>query len=224
MAAADRAGTPVVYMATMDRGFMLELRRRAAESGFGPEDNLEGADTMGEPSERITTEVDVSDWVDAKRAAMRAHASQITEDSFFLSMPDDLFAEVWGQEWFIRVRPEPVGLGDGHREGGAGAGGRRSAGGWRHVDGVGPVTAHKVLRVHGGRLVTAERRVELEDELDALAAQGYTLVNSFAVDDNVYLVLTADGRARPDDGRSCLVLTTDGRATESGPVPVQYSV
>jgi len=118
MAAADRAGTPVVYMTTMDRGFMLELRRRAAESEFGPEDNLDGADTMGEPSERITTEIDVSSYVGAKREAMRAHASQITEESFFLAMPEDLFAEVWGQEWYIRVRPEPVGLGDGTREGG----------------------------------------------------------------------------------------------------------
>ena len=118
MAAAERAGTPVVYMTTMDRGFMLELRRRVAESEFGPEDNLEGADTMGEPSERITTEVDVRSYVEAKREAMRAHASQIGEESFFLSMPDDLFTEVWGQEWFIRVRPEPVGLGDGTREGG----------------------------------------------------------------------------------------------------------
>ncbi len=118
MAAADRAATPVVYMATMDRGFMLELRRRAAESGVGPDDNLEGADTMGEPSERITTELDVTPWVATKRAAMRAHASQIGEDSFFLSMPDDVFESVWGQEWFIRVRPEPEGLGAGVREGG----------------------------------------------------------------------------------------------------------
>ena len=53
------------------------------------------------------------------------------------------------------------------------------------------MTKHKVLRVHGGRLVVAERRVELEGELDALAAQGRTLTDSFAVDDNVYLVLTA---------------------------------
>jgi len=54
------------------------------------------------------------------------------------------------------------------------------------------MTTHKVLRVHGGRLVVAERRVELEAELDALAADGYTLVNSFAVDDNVYLVMASD--------------------------------
>jgi len=117
MAAAVLAGTPVVYMATMDRGFMLELRKRAAELDFGVDDDeLEGADTMGEPSERITTELDVSPWVETKRAAMRAHGSQIAEDSFFLSMPDDVFAQVWGQEWFIRVRPEPVGLGNGNRE------------------------------------------------------------------------------------------------------------
>jgi len=49
-----------------------------------------------------------------------------------------------------------------------------------------------VLRVHGGRLVTAERRVELEGGLDALAVQGFALVDTFALDDNVYLVLTAD--------------------------------
>ena len=36
---------------------------------------------------------------------MRAHASQIPETSFFLSMPDEIFSMVWGREWFIRVRP-----------------------------------------------------------------------------------------------------------------------
>ncbi len=50
-------------------------------------------------------------------------------------------------------------------------------------------TAHRVLRVHGGRLVVAERRLELERELDAAAADGFAMVGSFTVDDNVYLVL-----------------------------------
>ena len=116
MAAAVLAGTPVVYLATMDRDFMREMRRRALEAELASEDELEGADTMGEPAVRITTEVDVTPWVATKRAAMAAHASQISEESFFLSMPEDVFADVWGQEWFIRVRPEPVGLGDGVRE------------------------------------------------------------------------------------------------------------
>jgi hypothetical protein len=50
-------------------------------------------------------------------------------------------------------------------------------------------TKHRVLRVHGGRLVVDERRLELEVGLDDAAADGFELVNSFSVDDNVYLVL-----------------------------------
>ena len=53
---------------------------------------------------------------------------------------------------------------------------------------------HRVLRVHGGRLVVGERRLELEAELDAAAAEGYVLANSFTVDDNVYLVMVHDDR------------------------------
>jgi hypothetical protein len=52
---------------------------------------------------------------------------------------------------------------------------------------------HRVLRVHGGRLVVAERRLDLESELDTAAADGFELVDSFTVDDNVYLVLRHHG-------------------------------
>jgi hypothetical protein len=52
--------------------------------------------------------------------------------------------------------------------------------------------SHRVLRVHGGRLVVAERRAELESELDSAAAEGFAVVETFAVDDNVYLVLRRD--------------------------------
>jgi hypothetical protein len=53
-------------------------------------------------------------------------------------------------------------------------------------------SVHRVLRVHGGRLVVSERRLELESELDAASAEGFELFNSFTVDDNVYLVLRRD--------------------------------
>jgi LmbE family N-acetylglucosaminyl deacetylase len=106
MAAAGLAATPVVYLSTVNRDFMASLADRAAASGwsFGGDD-LDGMDEMGEPASRLTTEVDVTRVLDRKRASMRAHASQITESSFFLSMPDDLFTTVWGQEWYIRVHP-----------------------------------------------------------------------------------------------------------------------
>ena len=64
---------------------------------------------LGVEEEELTTAVDVKDYVDMKKKAMRAHASQITEESFFLKMPDDVFAEGFGTEWFI-LRGAPAGV------------------------------------------------------------------------------------------------------------------
>jgi len=50
-------------------------------------------------------------------------------------------------------------------------------------------SVHRVLRVHGGRLVNAEPRRSLEEELDAASVDGFEVVESFVVDDNVYLVM-----------------------------------
>ena len=117
MRAAELAGTPVVYMATMDRDFLKGLMSDAENTTWAPPpEETESMDTMGEPACRITTEVDVTGWIERKRQSMRAHASQIGETSFFLSMPDDVFARVWGQEWYIRVRPEMALIGTGGRE------------------------------------------------------------------------------------------------------------
>jgi LmbE family N-acetylglucosaminyl deacetylase len=58
--------------------------------------------TMGSPGDVITTRVDVTPWLDKKRAAMQAHASQIGADSWFLSMPAVAFARAFGVEAFIR--------------------------------------------------------------------------------------------------------------------------
>jgi LmbE family N-acetylglucosaminyl deacetylase len=106
MRAAELAGTSVVYLSTINRDFVAGLAEQFASSDWeptgGPPDDL---DTFGEPAARITTHVDVSDWVGAKREAMAAHSSQIGETSFFLSMPPEVFATVWGTEWYIRVLP-----------------------------------------------------------------------------------------------------------------------
>ncbi len=103
--AAQMARTPSVFLATQNRDRVRELMSSAAELGIEPPGDEEGidADTFGEPATRITTAVDVTAFLDAKRQAMRAHASQIPEDSFFLSLPDDVFELVWGTEWFIKL-------------------------------------------------------------------------------------------------------------------------
>jgi LmbE family N-acetylglucosaminyl deacetylase len=106
VAAADLAGTPVVYYATMNRDLVQDLAGLVATTGWEPPPGSpDGSDGMGEPAARITTAVDVTPWIERKRQAMQAHVSQISEDSFFLSMPDAAFRIVWGREWFIRVRP-----------------------------------------------------------------------------------------------------------------------
>jgi LmbE family N-acetylglucosaminyl deacetylase len=65
---------------------------------------------FGVTGDEITTIVDVTDFLDVKKAAMRAHASQIAESSFFLSTPDEFFARGFGQEWYIRRGPRPVAI------------------------------------------------------------------------------------------------------------------
>jgi LmbE family N-acetylglucosaminyl deacetylase len=106
MAAAELASTPVVYLSTINRDLVGELRDLAEATDWEPPaGSTDGMEEMGEPASRITTAVDVVPWIERKRQAMRAHASQISEESFFLSMPDEVFSAVWGREWYIRVRP-----------------------------------------------------------------------------------------------------------------------
>lgn len=105
--AAELAGTPRVYEATMNRDYirgLLELTPpEERPSDFDP-DNL---DDFGSPEAVITTGVDVTEHAPEKRAAMRAHASQIDDAHYFLSMPEEIFAVAFGREWFIR-RDAPV--------------------------------------------------------------------------------------------------------------------
>jgi LmbE family N-acetylglucosaminyl deacetylase len=102
--AGDLAGTPRVYESTMNRDFIQNLmKNREAEMPDTPDaPDAAEMDDFGSPEEIITTTVDVSDYVDRKRAAMAAHASQIPPDSFFLALPPDAFRTAFGTEWFIR--------------------------------------------------------------------------------------------------------------------------
>jgi LmbE family N-acetylglucosaminyl deacetylase len=99
--AAEIAGTPAVYQATMSRENMREAFRRVGV------ENIEAPEEAGTPDAAITARVDVTKYLDVKRAAMRAHASQIPEQSFFLAMDDETFAFAFGTEWFIREGHEP---------------------------------------------------------------------------------------------------------------------
>lgn len=97
--AAEFAATPAVYQATMNRDHL----RSMFMSFFGTEDvqgpSVDEIDTLGLTEDELTHRVDVSKFIDLKRASMRAHASQISEQSLFLAMPDEIFAMSFGVEW-----------------------------------------------------------------------------------------------------------------------------
>ncbi|MFD9963582.1 PIG-L family deacetylase [Amycolatopsis sp. NPDC058986] len=110
MRAAELAGTPRVYEATNNADHMRKGIEAAIEQGLIPKEALPDVseeDSFGKPEAVITGAVDVTAYLDAKRAAMRAHASQIPEESFFLAMPDEGFAHAFGTEWFIRAGQGP---------------------------------------------------------------------------------------------------------------------
>jgi LmbE family N-acetylglucosaminyl deacetylase len=105
MRAAELAGTRRVYQATINRDRALAGRREfdrqnGVETPEIPED-------FGTPESEITCAVDVTKYAEQKRQAMRAHTSQISEQSFFLAMPDDRFRFTFGTEWFIRAGQGP---------------------------------------------------------------------------------------------------------------------
>lgn len=109
--AAQIAGTPQVFEATVPRDLLLRGIRLAAKVyRFPPEFDPTSFERAFTASADITHRVDVRGHLDQKRASMAAHASQATADdgdrtlAAFLRMPRPLYRKVFGTEWY-RLRP-----------------------------------------------------------------------------------------------------------------------
>jgi LmbE family N-acetylglucosaminyl deacetylase len=106
--AGELAGTQRIYQATMNRDNIRQAWAAiAADGGNVPDVSGDETSDFGKPEAELTTAVDVTAHLGAKRESMRAHASQISADSFFLSLADAHFAKSFSMEWFIRVGAEP---------------------------------------------------------------------------------------------------------------------
>jgi LmbE family N-acetylglucosaminyl deacetylase len=114
LARAELPGLRVVET-TMNRDEMrrgVERMREAGAEGvdfdeFDVDGPADDGNPMGTPETELTLGVDVRPWAARKRASISAHRSQVTDSSFFLQMPDDVFAEAFGTEWFIEHGREP---------------------------------------------------------------------------------------------------------------------
>jgi LmbE family N-acetylglucosaminyl deacetylase len=112
--AAQMANTAIRLEATIDRRALQRALRLVAWSRRpNPDFSPARFDHLYTHPDRITHRVDVSGYLDQKRASMQAHFSQTTADqnartlSRFLQLPDPLFRLVFGREWFVEQNRPP---------------------------------------------------------------------------------------------------------------------
>ncbi|MEO8850818.1 MAG: PIG-L family deacetylase [Allobranchiibius sp.] len=109
--AAELAGTQRVLQATVPRDLLVKGIRLAARFYRFPSDfEMSSYERAYSPRSAITHRIRVYRQIGAKRASMRAHASQATDDSpgagdrtlgMFLRIPRPIYDLVFGREWFV---------------------------------------------------------------------------------------------------------------------------
>jgi LmbE family N-acetylglucosaminyl deacetylase len=69
---------------------------------------MDDGNPLGSTEDEISWEVDVSDYIEQRRAAARAHASQ-SDTEWMRTMSDEEFAAMFDAEYYIEPgRPEPM--------------------------------------------------------------------------------------------------------------------
>ncbi len=114
MRAASLAGTRRVLQATVPRDTICRAIDLAAKVyRFPPEFDRSSFDRAFSARRDITHRIDVRRHIRAKRAAMRAHASQASAEggadrtlAAFLRIPRPLFDLVFGREWYVDATAE----------------------------------------------------------------------------------------------------------------------
>jgi hypothetical protein len=90
----------------MNRDETIRLVAMGREAGmelddFDPAQPMDDGNPFGSPEDEITWRVDVSAFLDRKRASLEAHRSQATDIEMFLSMPAEVFDLFFGHEYLI---------------------------------------------------------------------------------------------------------------------------
>jgi N-acetyl-1-D-myo-inositol-2-amino-2-deoxy-alpha-D-glucopyranoside deacetylase len=78
---------------------------KAVGSDFFGTDNVDDIPFAKDDS-FVTTLIDGNDFVEAKMAAMKAHATQIALDGPFFALSNNLGLQIWGHEYYTLVRGE----------------------------------------------------------------------------------------------------------------------
>lgn len=101
-AAAARAEVATVYDATVDREYLHFVDTHLIDHAREAIPHIEH---IGLPTVLITTMLDVRAHLDAKRAAIAAHESQVDDTSSVMQLSPESFRSVYGFEWYVRHGP-----------------------------------------------------------------------------------------------------------------------
>jgi LmbE family N-acetylglucosaminyl deacetylase len=111
--AADLAARrPRLLEATMNRDAARRLFQAAQEAGadtadWNPDAPADDGNPIGTEEAEIHLCVDVLPYLDRKRAALQAHASQVSDVGMMLALPDEAFRAMFGSEHFVEPGSEP---------------------------------------------------------------------------------------------------------------------
>ncbi|TQM64479.1 PIG-L deacetylase family protein [Humibacillus xanthopallidus] len=109
--AAELAATPRYLESSMNRTAMIRGHEAAVAAGldvgeWDPSQPMDDGNPLGSLESELHWACDVSDFLEVKREALRAHASQ-SDAQGMLQMPEQMFAAGFGVEHFIEPgRPD----------------------------------------------------------------------------------------------------------------------
>ncbi|MDO5710463.1 MAG: PIG-L family deacetylase [Micrococcales bacterium] len=105
-AAQLAARRPRLLEATMNRDAIRAMHQLAVEAGeadkgWDPDRPADDGNPFGTPEAEIHYCVDVTEQLATKRAALACHASQTSDVGMMLALPTEVFAAMFGREYFI---------------------------------------------------------------------------------------------------------------------------
>jgi len=99
--------TAKLYATAMPRSVLARAVELPADSWFMKYADL----SVSAGDDQVTTEIDATRYLDAKRAAMRAHETQITVDGDYFALSNELGLRILGREYYTQLAG-PQGLRD----------------------------------------------------------------------------------------------------------------
>lgn len=88
-----------LYAGVIPRAVLARSYELPEDSWFVRNDDLSTA----VPDDQVTTEIDASGYLDAKRAAMRAHETQVTVDGDFFALSNELGQRILSTEYYMQI-------------------------------------------------------------------------------------------------------------------------